>query len=437
MGRAPGTRAVVSAAIALATALLMLLAACDGGGAPQEQAPTESFLELMAYVPAAREYQQVCFSNPRGFLDATGFEDIRTVEQAIALMKSQSILTKDLEALSPDELDKLFSVRPVSVPSLYTDYWSLHLEKTRDLLGVELFEVEDLLSTGSEYLDVVRGPFDSEAMSRTLEAQGYSREDHGGTPFYAISGDFDPTFIVDERGFETLTELGALVIDRMNRVWLSDGTLVAAPATQIMTDAMDAASGRIASILDRPQYRRTAESLGPVHAACLLDPAQFSDETLLDSAAYLVAARQLQEAGPEQNAQETGEEWDARLELARRGLAKNLPFQYPQWARLDPPALLALGYYREADGANVFKVGLWYDDKEKAKTNAAELQKRLAQYQSESWGKPLCDEAEAHSQAWSDGSLVVVECRGGLARQWTWALEAADLLFLLERLPGQ
>ena len=410
MGRAPGTRAVVSAAIALATALLMLLAACDGGGAPQEQAPTESFLELMAYVPAAREYQQVCFSNPRGFLDATGFEDIRTVEQAIALMKSQSIAMRDVETPSPELLDSLFSVGPVGVPSLYTDYWGLHFEKTRDLLGVEFFQVDDLLSTGSEYLDVVRGPFDSEAMSRTLEAQGYSREDHRGTPFYAISGDFDVSFVVNEQGYETLTELGALVIDRMNRVWLRDGTLVAAPATQIMTDAMDTASGQIPSILDRPQYRRMAEGLGPVHAACLLDPAQYSDELLLRST--------------------TSEE--PRPELLER-----LPSQYPDWGSLNPPSLLALGYYRDPDGTNVLKVGLYYDDKEKAKTNAAELQKRLAQYQSESWGKPLCDEAEAHSQAWSDGSLVVVECRGGLARQWTSILKTADLLFLLERLPGQ
>jgi hypothetical protein len=99
--------------------------------------------------------------------------------------------------------------------------------------------------------------------------------------------------------------------------------------------------------------------------------------------------------------------------------------------------LLALGYYRDSDGTNVFKVGLWYDDKQKANTNAPELQKRLGQYQSEAWGKPLCDEAEARSQAWSDASLVVGECRGGLAREWTWALKTLDLLFLLERLPGQ
>jgi hypothetical protein len=252
MGRT-GTRTAVAAAVAPAIALLILLAACGGGGGPQEQAPTptDGLLELMAYVPAAREYQQVCYSSPRRFLDAAGFEDVRTVEQAIAVMKGQS-----LEDLSPEDVDKLFSVRPVGVPSLYTDYWGLHFERTRDLLGVEFFQVDDLLSTGSEYLDVVRGPFDSEAISLVLEGHGYSREDHRGAPFYAISGDFDPTFIVDERGFETLTELGALVMDRMNRVWLHDGTLVATPATQIMTDSIDAAAGRIASIRP-PQYRRT------------------------------------------------------------------------------------------------------------------------------------------------------------------------------------
>jgi hypothetical protein len=196
---------------------------------------------------------------------------------------------------------------------------------------------------------------------------------------------------------------------------------------------MDAASGRIASILDRPEYRETVVGLGPVHAACLLDPAQYSDEVLL-GAAYLVAARQL-EAGPEQNAQETGEESEERLEAARDELLERLPSQYADWATLEPPSLLALGYYREPDGTNVFKVGLWYDDKEKAKTNAPELQKRLAQYQSEESGRPLCDEAEVHSQTWSDGSLALAECRGGLARWWTRALQAHDLLFLLERLP--
>jgi hypothetical protein len=410
MGRTPATRSVVSA-VAL-TALLILLAACGGGGGSQEQAPapTNGLMELLAHVPAAGEYQEVCFASPRRFLDHAGFQDVRTVEQAMALMKSQSIAMRNVETPSPDLLDSLFSVGPVGVPSLYTDYWGLHFEKTRDLLGVEFFQVDDLLSTGSEYLDVVRGPFDSEAMSRTLEAQGYSREDHRGTPFYAISGDFDVSFVVNEQGYETLTELGALVIDRMNRVWLRDGTLVAAPATQIMTDAMDTASGQIPSILDRPQYRRMAEGLGPVHAACLLDPAQYSDELLLRST--------------------TSEE--PRPELLER-----LPSQYPDWGSLNPPSLLALGYYRDPDGANVLKVGLYYDDKRKASANAPELQTRLAQYQSESWGKPLCDDAEARSQAWSDASLVVGECRGGLARQWTSILKTADLLFLLERLPRQ
>jgi hypothetical protein len=175
-----------------------------------------------------------------------------------------------------------------------------------------------------------------------------------------------------------------------------------------MTDAIDTASGRIPSILDLPEYRETAEGLGQVHAACLLDPAQYSDELLLRST--------------------TSEE--PRPELVQR-----LPSQYPEWDRLEPPSLLALGYYREPDGTNVFKVGLWYDDKQKASANRAELQKRLAQYQSETWGKPLCDEAEASSQAWSDGSLVVAECRGGLARHWASLLETADLLFLLGKLP--
>ena len=423
MAQTPGMRSVVSAAVAL----VILLPAC-GGGKSQEQAPTptDSLLELMAYVPAGREYEQVCFSSPRRFLDASGFEDVRTVDDAVPILEQQSLTE-----------EPAFSLQPVSVPSLYTDYWKDRFLQLPDILSLDLFAVDDLLSTGLEYLDVVRGSFDGEAIGRVLEEQNYSREDHRGVSFYAISGDFEPTFIVDEKGLETLTELGALAIDRMNRVWLQDGTLVAAPATQIMTDAMDAASGRTPSILDRPEYRRTAEGLGPVHAACLLDPAQYSDETLLDSAAYLLAARQLQEAGPEQSAQETGEEWDERLEAARHELAQRLPAQYPEWADLDPPSRLALAYYRDPDGTNVFKVGLWYDDKRKANANAAELQKRLAEYQSESWGKPLCDEADAYSQAWSDGSLVVAECRGGLARQWTWALKSADLLFLLERLPEQ
>ena len=428
MGRAPRTRSAVSAAVALTTALVILLPACGGSESQdqsQDQAPTESFLELMAYVPSTHEYEQVCFSSPRRFLDAVGFQDVRTVEQAIALMKSQSIAIRDVQTPSPELLDKLFSWGPVSAPSLYTDYWSIHFEKLRDLLDVEFFEVEDLLSISPKGFDVIRGPFDSEALSRILEAQGYSREDHRGTRFYAISGDFDVTFVVNEEGYETLTELGALVEARMNRVWLPDGALVAAPATQIMTDAMEAVSGRVPSILDRREYRRTAEGLGPVHAACLLDPAQFSDEALLDNAAYLVAARLSQDAGPEQ------------LEAARRQLLERLPSQYPDWGHLDPPSLLALAYYREPDGTNVLKVGLWYDDKQKASTNAPELQKRLAQYQSEQWGRPFCDEAEARSHAWSDGSLVVAECRGGLARQWTGALRVRDLLFLLERLPEQ
>jgi len=426
MGPTPQTQSAVSA-VGL-TALLVLFAACGGGGGSQEQAPapTESLLELMAYVPAAREYEQVCFSSPRSYLDASGFQDVRAVDDAVPILEQQSLTE-----------EPAFSLQPVSVPSLYTDYWKDRFLRLPDILSLDLFAVEELLSTGSEYLDVVRGSFDREAIERVLEEQNYRRENHRGVPFYAISGDFDPTFIVDERGFETLTELGALVIDRMNRVWLQDGTLVAAPATQIMTDAMDAASGRTPSILDRPEYRRTAEGLGPVHAACLLDPAQFSDETLLDSAAYLVAARQLQEAGPEQSAQETGEEWDERLEAARHELAQRLPAQYPEWADLDPPSRLALAYYRDPDGTNIFKVGLWYDDKGKANANAPELQKRLAQYQSEAFDKPLCDEAEARYWESSDGSLALAECRGALARWWTTALQVKDLLFLLERLPGQ
>jgi len=223
---------VVSASVGLAIALI-LLPAC-GGGKSQEQALTDRFLELMAYVPATHDYEQVCFSSPRRFLDSAGFEEVRTVDEAVALLEKQSLV---------EVRDTDLSIEAVSVPSLYTDYWKIWFVKLRDLLGVEFFAVEDLLSTGLDYLDVVRGPFDGEALAGALEVQNYAQEDHRGVPFYAIGGDFEPAFIMGEGGLETLTDLGSMVIDRMNRVWLRDGTLVAAPATQILTDAMDSASG--------------------------------------------------------------------------------------------------------------------------------------------------------------------------------------------------
>jgi hypothetical protein len=378
-------------------ALLILLGACGGGG-PQDQAPapTNNLLELLAYVPAGYEQHWVCVSSHRRFLDDAGFQDVQTSDQLEAALSSQSLSTQDRDALL---------LGPVGVPSAFARRWAMSTYKVRELVGLDFLQIEDYLSVGPDVFGVARLSFDSEALAAALEAQGYGREEHGGVPYYTIADDFDVATPVNEQG-DTLPEgLALVMMSSMNRVWLQDGMLAVAPATQAMTDVMDAASGRMESVLDRKEYRRTAEGLGPVHAACFLDPAQVSFEALLRST----------------------DPWVERF------LVDEVLPQYPQWATLEPPDLVALGYYRRPDGTDVFKVGLWYNDEQKAKANAPELQKRLEQYQSTSADKPLCEEVEVHSLRSSDGSLALAECRGGLASHWIGQLNNNEHnIFLIE-----
>jgi len=396
MGRTQRIRSVVSAAVSLAVTLLILLAACGGGGGgPQEQAPTptDGLMELMAYVPTGYEQYWVCMSSQRRFLDDAGFQDVRTTDQLEAALSSQSLSAKDRDALL---------LVPAYVPSAFTRRWAMGTYKVREFLGLDFLQIEDYVSVGQDVFSVARLTFDGGALAAALEAQGYGREEHGGVPYYSIADDFD---VATPANGDNLPEgLALVMMSSMNRVWLQDGVLAVAPATQAMTDVMDATSGRMESVLDRKDYRRTAEGLGPVHAVCFLDPAQVSFEALLHDIDPSMEPYLMEEVQ-----------------------------KYPQWATLEPPDLVALAYYRRPDATDVFKVGLWYNDKEKAKSNAPELQKRLEQYQSSSADKPLCEGVEVHSQSSSDGSLALAECRDGLASRWVGQLYNNEQnIFLIE-----
>jgi len=135
MARTPRTHSGLSAA-GLTIALLILLAACDGGGSPEEQAPTPTsgLMELLAYVPTGYEQYWVCMSSQRRFLDEAGFQDVRTSDQLEAALSSQSLSTNDREALL---------LVPAYVPSAFSRRWAMGTYKVRDILGLDFLQVED------------------------------------------------------------------------------------------------------------------------------------------------------------------------------------------------------------------------------------------------------------------------------------------------------
>jgi len=384
-------------------ALLILLAACGGGGGPPEQVPptTEGVLALMAYVPNSPQYSEFCFSSPRRFLDDAGFQNVRTFEDATEAAKDESLSSKDREALL---------LVPAGVQSTFTRRWAMSTLRIRDRLGLNFFEIEEFLSAGPDHFDLVQVPFDKTTLVAGLDDEGYALEEHGGIPFYAIAPDFDVITTRTAEGYNVPTGLAEFMADSMNRVWFSDRLLVFAPATQIVTDVIDAASGRAESISSRPDYRRSIEGLSPFYAGCLLDPGYLDFESFV------------QRLQPD----------------SRRHVIDEVLSRYPQWSPLERPILLALGYYRQGDGRDTFKIGFWYADKGKAKANASELEKRLKQYQSMSADKPLCGEVYVKSRTWSEGSLALAECRDGLAGQWVGQFLSEELIVLLmDRLPEQ
>ena len=249
------------------------------------------------------------------------------------------------------------------------------------------------------------GAFDAPTIQQRLLVLGYAEESAGSNAYYAIRG--DPTV----RAASSL----------MNRVFVSDGTLVASPSTGPMVEVLAAATSGVPSLADDPVISSLAASLGdPLSAAFL------ARQMVLEPEGHMEPVPAVRRDKPE------------------------------DWGNLHQWEVVGMGY-GISEGQPWWSFSLFYpipeatalDTEEKERTiqrlvaDAEELVRRMEGYTTTLPqlldGRPLgevCDPFNSNHISGENGSVLTVRCpvrdESVLGLRGLWGMVAAlDLGFLL------
>ena len=326
---------------------------------------------------------------------------------------------KEYASLSKDERDAYDAARRGLV--LRADL----LEKARtgaqqweEAFGFGMFDMDLLVSIGSYSADPLQlayleGDFRKEAIRERLLNLGYQERFVSESVYYAIRGDYEAD-IRDPAGRRALSS--------MNRVFVEDGTLVAAPDTDRVLKVMEHSAGGRPALADEAMFSNLAASLGdPLSAALLTRSAAVKLEG---------ATTTIYPLGVTPPAYETPEEWGT----------------LHQWEAVGAGYVIA-------DGSTWWGLSLFYSNPNAAGADAEELVRRMTGhktaislfYQEPSEEPPaqqpkqpfaeFCSSLAPSVRSDENGSTLTAWCRVGdnpIGNQWWSAfLRMRDLSFLL------
>lgn len=352
----------------------------------------QPWAEILGKIPLSLKEQGIWFGNRNGALEAAGIPVFTSVAELQALSQSEreaySLALADV-VLSPDLVGSMRS----------------ELREWIDVFGIDPFSVSLAVSTGATsayplgpiYLE---GSFDQADISQKLADLGYTEMEAGGENYFSTRGDYQ----ADLRDPEA-----RLALNKLNRVFVSEGTIVTAPATELVAGFLETWSG------DEPALSFDAPLVG-----------------LLGSIGDFLSVGVL----------------DRQTVLEPYG-ADPLEYTKPDnWGTLHEWQLFAAAY-NASDEGRALTLGLFYTDAGDASADADELVERMRSYTTnvaerypqatalvDAWpDRPLdqmCTEITSTIEPTSEGSVLVVKCPlSEDSFRWHQLIDQRDLGFLL------
>ncbi len=244
------------------------------------------------------------------------------------------------------------------------------------------------------------GQFDAATVRQKLLALGYQEKQASGRTYYSIRGDLDisptPPFIY--------------AFSNLNRAYIDDKVLVAAPATAQIEGVLATLAGTESTLADDKAFATVAATLGGPLSAGMM---------------------------PRQVAFDVSQFGNSQPKLERRA----------GWGALHPWDVLGMGYNRAKDGTGQLTFAIYYSDGAAASADAPELRRRLESYETAiapellSRDAPLpkhpfeeaCTSPVVTASESGDGSVLSIRCQltGTGVAWWMLFVDLRDIAFLV------
>jgi len=347
--------------------------------------------KILKQIPLSLKTRGLWFGDRLGALEAAGAPTPGDSDQ--------------LRALSQDERDRYASAYAgvVLAPDLISQMRS-ELGEWIDVFGVDPFSVDLAVSTGATSIAplgpvFLKGSFDETSISEKLTELGYAKSEAGGQTYFSIREDFQGDF----------RDPGSLLaLNRMNRVFVSDDTIIAAPDTGSIGEYLELRAEDGIALSSDIGVSAVLGSLGVFLSAVVLDRQSFLEP-----------------------------EGEAPVAYAKPA----------DWGTLKEWELFGMGYRNDEEGEHL-SLSLYYPDAADAAADAGELVKRIKSYITGTperyagspalvagWPeKPfeeICGEIGSSIELPPDGSVLVVTCPLSGNLSWWSLVDFRDLGFLL------
>lgn len=336
--------------------LVVLLPACS---VSEEAVVDTDFERMLGYVPdSVIERYDIWYDNWAQAKQLHGATDVTSIEDGEELWEEQRAFVFEVSNFFP--------------------WQRLWLPQVAAEVGFNLMMVDRIIYTNipPNSFSISEGSFDEDLIAGKLTDLGYKKTDYGDCCYYGIRGDYE----IDMRDL-----LGGEVLSAMNRIAIFDDTLIIAPATDNVTDVLDAMSGTGSSAIDNPSIRALADSLSEVLTAVITTPERvfnpyYSIDEVKDTIYY---------------------------------------FDVPQdWGSLHQYEMAGTGLRAEGD-ERYCDIALYYGDRDDAQADGIEIIKRMKSYQmgttfEEIEPIPLTDcfeIGEPSVKKYREGAVLKISCR--------------------------
>jgi hypothetical protein len=292
--------------------------------------------------------------------------------------------------------------KPVLLMRARDDHWS-------EIFGFHWLDVKLTAHTGTRstkplQVTYLEGEFDTRSIKKDLDDLGYEERRTAGQSCLTVREDF---------AIDPQDEGSSLALNSMNRVFVRDDLLIAAPSTRMFVPVLETWDASEASLMDDPAFGHLAELMGsPLSAALLTSSSIFQSE---------------EAEGPTDEA------------------VQDLPTP-PPWEAL------GAGFYRNSDGNRWWCYALAYPDPDAAAINAPRVAEQMrgftttvpsvySEVESQDRGAELrifdqyCYPGiQRKTETWSDGSALAIWCplsEDAPAGLWHVLIDVRDLDFLM------
>ena len=249
----------------------------------------------------------------------------------------------------------------------------------------------------------LEGAFEEDVIRQRLVDLGYQERAAGGRTYHAILGDYEWDLT------NPASRLGTSIV---NRLFVGDGILIGAPATDIMTNILEAWAGAQPSLAADPAYSSLARALGDPLSAGIV----------------------------------------RRQQVLQSESVRPVRYDKPEdWGMLHHWDTFGVGYSQADDGSSWVDFSIFYPDLDAAEADAEELVHRMNGYKTavpamwpdssreflDHWPEEpvddMCEALTATALRQDNGSTLTIRCplAEGPQSVWWMLVDFRDFGFLL------